>query len=157
MKTPYWCVLDSDDYIRPEHISTLVEARSRIQEPGLWNVGAKALAVLKVGSEKVVPAFAGGWTKRLWDKPTDMQRVYRQFYSYRRQWGGDSRLLKCGVWEEALFDIPATYLYNLGAAYHVSDQMRPRPNHPKGELPIITPQYHGKPWEWLPAGQRFDS
>lgn len=134
--TPYWCVLDSDDYILPWHVEQLLEGIKYCKQMPLVSchaVGCDKYWQLENGG--VSKHSSGGWWRLAftirdneWLKTT--ARQFQTTYAY------DSFLFKrtqCKV----IMDTKPSYVYRLGESWHVSQ----RGDIPKfKELPVIIPE-----------------
>lgn len=148
VETDYWCVLDSDDYILPNHIEQMVNLLDYVPRKSKpIRVKGRALLYYREG-EVTKYCEGGGWTKNLFQRLDEEQlrdlhtKLYRHI---RTPWGTDSKIIRSGIWDIWANDsLMPTYLYRYHVSFHVSNQSKgaQRICTVDTPLPVITPQYH---------------
>lgn len=147
IKTDYWCVVDSDDYILPEHLQNLVNNIFEVKnEKKLMCVRSNSL--LMFNNLLFTRFLNGGWTRSLYET-MNKKRILQALFTYkmcknkRVENGFDTQIRKMMFWE--IKDIPGTtYMYRYETGFHVSKHSNRPLEIPKTSLKALTPQYYNK-------------
>ena len=168
VRTPYWCNLDSDDYIRPMHLENLVNGilfarKSRMHSP--MAVGCEL--GLMSWAFKIEKYIAEGWLRWMFSK-IHTRRYNDLLEKYKYQSGFDKIIQNRLPWHKMYLpkDTEPTYLYQYDVAFHISKYQREgqKVDQPITPLPVITPElimdyefiirefinkHHKKPVDWI--------
>lgn len=134
--TPYWCVLDSDDYTLPHHTQNLLDGIRWCQHiPLIHNHAIGNSQYYQLENGVANKQCSGGWW-RLAFTCFNSDWLQRTAKNFTTSYGYDSFLFKrtkCKI----LLDVKPSYIYRFGESWHISK----RGKMPKFEiLPIITPR-----------------
>jgi hypothetical protein len=136
VETPYWCVLDSDDYALPHHTDALIKGIEAISNLNIVPChGIGCWGYWQVENKYVTQQTSGMWC-RFAVTGFPQSRLQSLADGHKKQNGFDSILLRrinCQV----LLDVKPSLVYRLGESWHVHKGQK----YPKfEELPVITPE-----------------
>lgn len=136
IETPYWCVLDSDDYILPHHTALLLDGIEHCQAMPIIKQHAVGGCAFHWLEDHVARRdTSGGWWRFAFTgfDPAWMKQMAENFATSH---GFDSFLFKrteCKI----LLDVRPSYVYRRGESWHISN----KGTMPTFEtLPVITPK-----------------
>jgi len=148
VETPYFCVVDSDDYVLPKHLETLKAGMDRAKHECL-GVGRK----LAVGTPFIIKSvyflprmlIRGGWVRFLYER-IEPQLVPNLFAGHNRKCGLDRCVDENHCWYRIYLSgkTKPTYIYRRKVAYHISYRVQRglSMHQPKGKFKELRPQRH---------------
>ncbi len=153
VKTPYWCIMDSDDVFSSDHISKLVKIMLREKKNGLKSpcyVGIDG--AIEHWVNKGTPKLRNrGWWSCLYDRVPDekIDEVFNEFLNKRnKDTGSDLHFIKKDFWNKKLVQGKKTAYHRLGVAFHIRNE-RWKDNYYKNSLetvnnyvpPVLVPKW----------------
>ena len=137
LDTPYWCILDSDDYILPNHTENLLQGIEDCKQIksliGYHSVGNDQYWYLKDGD--LSKETSGGWWRYAITRP-NMAWLKTAAENFNKLAGFDSLILS-RIRTQIRTTQKPTYVYKYGESWHLSK----RKKMPAFEtLPIVTPR-----------------
>lgn len=139
--SPFWCVVDSDDYILPNHLENFMRFRE-FPEFSRYNcIGYKT--ILKSMYGNIRKKIRAGWVRFLYDRiEPDIVRALAD--KYTRPCGFDRAVDNMRIWRRGFMppELGPTYLYRRREAHHISERVRLKMKlqRPTGDLRILTPK-----------------
>jgi glycosyltransferase involved in cell wall biosynthesis len=145
--TPYWCVVDSDDFVMPNHLEQLMELRKIADnfnsEKPINCVGTSMIMkTVERVPEKLIRA---GWVRFLYNR-INPQIIKELAQNHKRPCGFDQAIDTLSVWNRKIApdSFAPTYLYRRKEADHVCDRKRYlKVRREITDIPIITPKSFG--------------
>ncbi len=140
INTPYWCVVDSDDFIMPNHLEQLMRHRFASAYAQYNCIGVPMIMkTVKGQPQKLIRA---SWVRFIynWIDPEVIQKLADE---YKRSYGFDQAIDRMPVWNRKILpDITVpTYMYRRKEVGHVSDRKRfLKVQRDPEKIPIIVPQ-----------------
>ncbi len=127
VKTPLWCIMDSDDVFSSDHISRLVKLYHRAKSDGLESPG---YVVNDTAWEQVKNNWPKrrerGWWCCLYEKvdSTFIDEVFNDFLaSKQKDTGSDLHFIKNQEWNWIKYhNEKATVLHRLGVGFHIRNE-----------------------------------
>jgi len=163
VKTPYWCIVDSDDYIRPTHLENLMSGVLEYGSQDTFAIGAGS--IIAQHQDNIVNVINKGWHRfaygakhaiymdgnnisslvhngwwRMAFSELDVKILQNLLIRHETEHGFDSVVLEKMPWIRLEQNYEPTYLYRYGVSYHVS--MSQDKVHPNNPLPILKPQLY---------------
>lgn len=129
IRTPYFCVVDSDDIININHLSTLVEGLNIAKKRNAQSPLAVNYATTWMLKENKKLPYFRSWVSHLFETPDDnmTRAIYEQWCNSKwakagQQNGYDYTFRKSKYWNiyTGPKSVKPTYLYRVGVSNHVS-------------------------------------
>jgi len=148
VETPFFCIVDSDDYPEPDHLGTLAAGMDQAQQQ-------KRTGPLAVGTPFIIKSVSlvpkklirAGWVRFLFER-IDPANVPTLFAGYEKPCGLDQCVNHNIKWNRIFLpdSTKPTYFYRRNVAYHISARVNQGKElyQPQGSLRILRPQlnYH---------------
>ena len=128
INSPFWCVVDSDDFIMPNHLAQLMEGlkiiRSSETSGGVFNCIGTSM-IMKTVKGKPQKLIRAGWVRFLY-RWIDPEVIASLAKAYKREYGFDQAIDKLPIWNRKILpdSFAPTYMYRRKEVGHVSDRIR---------------------------------
>lgn len=140
INTPYWCMIDSDDFVMPNHLEQLMRHRFSSTYAEYNCIGVPL--IMKTVKGKPQKLIRASWVRFIynWIDPDVIQKLADE---YKREYGFDQAIDQLSLWNRKILSgtVDTTYMYRRKEAGHVSDRKRflESQRDPK-EIPTIIPK-----------------
>jgi len=164
VKTPYWCIVDSDDYVRPMHLEKLIEGVDKYKHQKAFAIGGhqiiaqgkNSIQTIKTGwhrfaygakhavymdKDGINRLVFNGWWRTAFSIP-DCNLLNQLLDNHKKEYGFDAAIIDKLPWIRIEQDYEPTYLHRYDISYHVSRRRDRPPEHPTNPLSILKPQLY---------------
>jgi len=146
VETKYFCIVDADDFTKPDHLATLAAGMAQAQKrthTGPLAVGTPFI----IKSVGLIPRklIRAGWVRFLFER-IDPAKVPGLFEYHTKKCGLDQCVNNGINWQRWFLpeSTKPTYYYRRNVAYHISTRVRRgyKLYQPEGSLRLLKPQIH---------------